>query len=441
LENRIVGERFLRLLAHASTFVAIFLLNRLTPVFNYDNYIYATGVRSISDVFVRQYQQWLTWCGRCVPHFFVHLFMMFDKIWFDLCNSLIYVAFIHLLCRHAVGGGRKITLQMYLLMNILLWYFMRSWGSCILWLDGGCNYLWTATICLIFLLPYRRLLTEAAYRHDWAAGWMLPLGILVGWSNENTGAAILVGVCLYVWHKRRRKMFLEVWEWLGICGFLLGYAILIAAPGNYLRAGAPPSSFWIFHGLQHNFLVCLKMLDRAGRAVACCAILAFLYRRRREVRASYAAMGYLFLALVSHFSMVASPEYGGRCTMPTVYFGIIALGHLVGNLDFSGRTVIDKLIKILCLGWILHFPVSFYNAVVDALATKTNREKILMHILAEKAGGNLDVVTEQPSSPKDMHTGDYLCCPISQDPNNWVNRAYSNYFGLRSLRVADEKSP
>jgi hypothetical protein len=435
LEIHILQKKLMQLLGCGVVFGIILLLNHLTPAFNYDNYFYATGITSVSDIFVALHRQWMTWCGRCVAHFFTHFFMMFDKFWFNLCNSFMYMLFSGLMYVHAIGRNRAFSLRIYLLMNIMLWYFLRAWGSCIMWLDGSCNYLWTSSICLLFLLPYRFKLTETSYHLNCAAIGMFLLGICSGCSNENTGFAILTATFLYVWRGKSSGVALETWEWSGIGGFLLGFVFLMAAPGNYLRAGSLPAIDKIFSALVHNFSVCLMMLDRAARGIVCFIVLMLLYGRQKMVRESYVAFGYVFLALVSHFAMIASPEYPCRSTMSVVFFSIIGLCNLIERIDFGASIIRNKFLKIIYLCVLFHFPWSLYEAIEDARATKQDRDRILAYILAEKAKGRHDVIMEQPLSPKNMHTGDYLCCPVSTNPNNWVNRAYSNYFAVRSIRA------
>src|SRR5699024_10165323 len=92
-----------------------------------------------------------------------------------------------------------------------------------------------------------------------AAG-MAVAGLFAGWLSENTSAGLLVCLVLCVAFLLWQKQKVPAWMLTGLAGALAGFAILIAAPGNYNRANdfVDTSSFLTKYAVR--FFNCLNML-------------------------------------------------------------------------------------------------------------------------------------------------------------------------------------
>jgi hypothetical protein len=159
------------------------------------------------------------------------------KAVFNVCNSLCFVYLVWMLYCHATGGRKKDKPLLYALLALLVFLFAPLFGQTCLWETGSCNYLWTTSIVLTFLLPYRLQLEEnppAKKKNFWI--WFLLLGIIAGWTNENTGGALILMVLLILLQLRRNHQKISIWMFSGLMGSILGYAMLILAPGNKVRA-------------------------------------------------------------------------------------------------------------------------------------------------------------------------------------------------------------
>jgi hypothetical protein len=79
---------------------------------------------------------------------------------FNAANTLVYCVFVLLTYFHITGGAlRKFKPLLFLAINGFYWFSVPAWGQDFLWLTGSCSYLWTTTIILFFLVPFRK-------RHD-----------------------------------------------------------------------------------------------------------------------------------------------------------------------------------------------------------------------------------------------------------------------------------
>ncbi len=242
----------------------LYYLNANAPFFADDygySFIWGTDdrVASIRDVFVSQYAHYFTWGGRSVAHVLAQTFLYLGKPIFDVANSLVFLFLILLI--YWISRGERPTLRVkpvpVQVIFGLLWFSSVVFGETVLWLVGACNYLWTTVIVLAFLLPY-----TLAYRGEdvfsqhpsFASAGMFLLGILAGWSNENSAAILLLLVAVFhiaLW----RRGELRPWMWAGFLGATMGFVFLIAAPGNFARlraseelSGTPNPFFMRFLG-------------------------------------------------------------------------------------------------------------------------------------------------------------------------------------------------
>lgn len=89
----------------------------------------------------------------------------------------------------------------------MVWFFIPVYGQTMLWVDGSANYMWGSILRLAALLPLR-LHVQAARPAAGSWWWLLlsiPAGVIAGWTNENSGAAFLVIVGLFLLYNRANK--------------------------------------------------------------------------------------------------------------------------------------------------------------------------------------------------------------------------------------------
>ena len=140
-------------------FISMFLLNMFTPLIM-DDYNYTYGldgrIKNIKDIFKYQYWFYFNWGGRNVAHILAQLFLMNNKLIFNVLNAAIYTLMIYLI--YSIIKGKKEGYPIYLiLIHFALWFLTPSFGQSFIWLTGSCNYLWTTTIILLFLNSFIHL--------------------------------------------------------------------------------------------------------------------------------------------------------------------------------------------------------------------------------------------------------------------------------------------
>lgn len=221
-------------------FLFMLALNHWMPIHR-DDYDYSLiwgtmqHVSSLSDVFQSMWNHYLTHGGRMVTVFVLDLFLWLGKFWFDIANAAVFTGIVVLLYCHST---RSVSLTkepgILALAAFFLWLCLPHFGEVAVWKSGSTVYLWSGFFAALFLLPYHLFL---AGRVHWGAGMAAPmflLGILGGWSVENLAVTVVllsVGISWWAWKRGKFQLWLPA----GACGVLLGFAGLLAAPGNYVR--------------------------------------------------------------------------------------------------------------------------------------------------------------------------------------------------------------
>ena len=192
-------------------------------------------VESFSDILISQWQHYFAWGGRTIAHIFVQFFVWQEKIFFDVANLFVFAALVLLLFNVGTGLPLREMKKSYLLLILAGIYFCApSLIITTIWLTGTCNYLWMCTLELLFLLPF-----AMSYRQKKlvpSSQFLVPiLAFLAGWSIE-PGAAVTVFVTfMFLIHFHREKN-LQTWMKIAFVFLLVGFAILMLAPGNLHRA-------------------------------------------------------------------------------------------------------------------------------------------------------------------------------------------------------------
>jgi hypothetical protein len=410
----------------------------LTP-FWWDDFIMAcsfTGwydthtklLSDLHDVIASTYTMYKTWHGRSVADFLNFLFMFFkNKEIFNVANTLVYCFFVYLICFHITGSIRKIRSVLFLFINIMLWLSLPAWGQNVLWLTGSFNYLWTGTIILAFLIPYRKRVDNPDYIPHTIVSvlWIFP-GILAGWSIENSAAGILILLAAYFILKVVAKRQFALFEIMGSAGFLAGFFMLISARHNVF-----PSLLQL---ILNIFRVGLYFLYYDGFILGIIAAIGIELTYFRKLHIPKSAYIFFIAAFGSVAAMIIPGYFGGRSCFITQTFLIITLTILTVELV---RHIPRRYVFIACTFIILFFIPSFIRgtkSIVESYLLSVAREE---YILTEKENGNLNVKVKTPIFVNDSHSGMYGGIDILSDSDDIEYIAHNSpkvtWYGIQTL--------
>ena len=371
-------------------FISILFLNIKTPLIGDDfvySFIYQTEQRlaSINDVFYSQYLHYYKWGGRSVVHLITQALLLTNNpLTIDIINSLGFIGFILALHYHIIGKLKN-SISTLIISFSLIWFLQPVFAETILWITGSSNYLWGTFLILLFLLPYRlhNKKGKSVLKNITFSLLMLIGGIVAGWTNENTAAAmIFMTVCFILYHKFNNRI-IPAWMLTGLIGAILGYILMIAAPGNFVRAeGTSISPFLIVYRIltyTQRFISYLGLLNLA------IAILMIVYLKvnSNNKRDTLSFILIYFIGIfISIYIMIASPGFPPRAWFGPITFNIIIFGILYNRLNNSNPIIrqVKHCIIIFC---IISFVASFYDAYKD-VTTINNIWKERMIVISEK---------------------------------------------------------
>lgn len=357
-------------------FSTILFLNIKTPLIGDDfvySFIYQTKhpLTSINDVFYSQYLHYYKWGGRSVVHFITQSLLLTDNaLVIDIINSVGFIGFI-LAMHYHITGTLKNNISILIISFSLIWFLQPVFAETILWITGSSNYLWGTLIILLFLLPYRLYKNKKSHliKSIVISICMFIGGVIAGWTNENTAAAMLAMIiCFIIYHKFNKEV-IPLWMYTGLVGAIIGYIVMIAAPGNFARAeGTSISPFLIIYRFltySQRFINYLGLLNLA------IALLMIAYIKissnSRKATLSYILIYFIGL-FISIYIMIASPGFPARAWFGTITFNIIAFGILYNKITSNPSSIIKQMKYCFLLFCIVSFSASYYDAYKDVTA-------------------------------------------------------------------------
>lgn len=434
-------------------FAFIAIVANLAPYFSNDfRYLLIEGtdeyVNSMSDVFISQYRHYFDWGGRSVAHVIAQSLLYFGKPTHSMIQGLCYITLILFIYYNGRGvwPTLKLNLPAIFFISMMLWLCTRSYGEVVFNVVSSSNYLYTTTLILIFILPFRLSIRKDTLNLPlFMSPIMLFLGVLAGWCNENTSAAVVAAVgLLNLYHIKRRT--LTLWQVCGGLGVLIGFALLIFSPGNAVRVDFMQDkgfSFWA-HFPRSLQIVFYSIIFQFALVIAFLVTLYKVRSRMLHINDIYQYAGSLFLfaiGLTSSLVMLASPTLPARSFIGFTVFTTASVVGLSILFLVRGESVLPK--KLCTIIIVL---LSIYTAItacntVHCYYIAMQDSKIRGHeIISQLNNGQRDLVV----TPFRVKTSKYLyIADAKKDPNHWTNLILKKFYKINSIsRVCDEeKSP
>lgn len=316
------------------------LAHRNTP-FMMDDLWYSTNLATdlplggMADIVESQVWHFLNWGGRCVTHGILQMTLMSGELMADVLNMAALLFLGWMIC--VVAGWKKPFA--FLLASSLIVALNANVKMSMFWQAGTVNYVYSTAWIFLFIWPYLRQAEEPGGKPLPLVNlWILPLGLMAGWSNENMGPACLC-ICaasiLYLIKKQHRRP--GVWMISGSVMCFLGSIMVVAAPGNFVRVGELEKKTFVA-AVYDRF--CSMLHGGTGFLFPSAALLLILLlfwtvcmgQKLRPAQWMLAA-----LAVLSYGAMVLSPHYPDRASFGTMAVCIVlSLWLLKDILDRKG---------------------------------------------------------------------------------------------------------
>ena len=318
--------------------VSVLYLVNVQGIFSLDDIYYSSNLatndplENINDVIEGQVWHYFNWGGRTVAHTLLQLTLLCGDTFANITNLICTAILALLICLL----GKKHGLWSALFVLSLLFVVNPNWYQTLIWQSGFANYVYTSIFILLFLYHYLKL----GERQDWiphkaTALWVIPLGLLSGWSNENMGPTIwLVTLCIIIYLRKIVKK-IPLWAILGNISCFIGSMLVILAPGNSLRVednygdvtyGLKMKIFLRFYHIGvsvYHYLFPLLLLT---------AVILIVYKFIAKEKFTLTTVSLLTAAVISIGAMMLSPHYPSRSTFGTLVLLVTAILSMVSQL-------------------------------------------------------------------------------------------------------------
>ena len=345
----------------------LFAANVKVP-FMMDDFWYSTNLATgeplsgFGDVIESQIWHYLNWGGRSITHGFLQLSLMCGERGADVINVLMTIVLaLEMGCLARLVSGRKksekddtslfgkVTLPAMMLGFLIA--CCPNFRMSMLWQAGCANYVYSSVWILAFYIVYIRALDPGKKDIPGSGLFMIPLGLITGWSTENMGpSAFLVAAAVtYSAYKKgsvRGTRLVQMIE--GAFFALVGSVICILAPGNFIRKTDSADDLALT--LPDRLLQMLKGLGAyMFPALLILAASYILYRKYTDAKLSG---GFWFVfsgAVLSYGAMIASPHYPDRAAFGTCILIEICAASLICGIDDNNKKNSVMVLSVLTL--------------------------------------------------------------------------------------------
>lgn len=327
----------------------LFAANKKIP-FMMDDLWYATNISDgspltgIVDIIESQIWHYNFWGGRVFTHGFLQLTLMSGELCADIinviCTVLLSLEMYYLACIIA-GGNKGKNLSLLFMMFGCLISLCPGFKMSMLWQAGCANYVYSSLWILFFYICYIRALDG---RKDYPCQviFMLPIGLITGWSTENMGPSAFVIsliITVYLINKSKPSAMRRIWMIEGVITSFIGSVMCIIAPGNFIRKDVSEADISV--GVFERML---QMLKGAGEYLFPALLLLsgciVLYIIKKKTIRDIKLLLSLLAAVLSYGAMVLSPHYPDRAAFGTaMLIEICAGGMLYGIPDIKDKSL------------------------------------------------------------------------------------------------------
>lgn len=323
-------------------------------VFIMDDLWYSTNLStghplsSFGDVLESQVWHFFNWGGRNITHGILQLTLMSGETIANILNLVMMLLLVWMIC---VLSGHKNPLW-YLLSASLVVSCNPNIKDSMFWQSGTVNYVYSTAWILFFLWVYLRETSENTTRKlPLTAVWIIPLGLITGWSNENMGPAsfvISVAVILYVWKVLKRKP--PVWMYLGSLFSLIGSGLVILSPGNFVRTAELPETA-LGAAIGERIINMLRAgADYLFPSALLMLVTLFIYVAVFNNKLKPFQWFLMAHAILSYGAMALSPHYPDRATFGTMCVFILLTVSMLGEILFQKKIKNTYMIYIFVIG-------------------------------------------------------------------------------------------
>ncbi len=337
----------------------MYLVHRAVP-FMMDDLWYATKlssdtpITSFGDIIESQIWHYYNWGGRSITHGMLQVTLLLGEHAADILNVAVTLLLAGTICIVAGNDGKKMSFPFFFGAIGMLLGLNANWKMSMFWQAGAANYLYITVFILLFLHCYLREVSGEVRRLPGITLWMIPLGLVTGWSNENMGPAAWVISVVVIFLCIREKRKVKLWMVLGSLSALAGSILVVAAPGNFVRSSQVASNEY---GVLWNvFLRCYAeskaALEYLFPTLLLLGFLLLISKGMLQIPIGRKNALLLIAAFASWGAMILSPHYPDRATFGTMVLLICVILSLTKDVLKKRKELTPWLFGVAALIWL-----------------------------------------------------------------------------------------
>lgn len=213
---------------------------------------YFNKIETLGDAIHSQQLQYFHSNGRTLIHIIVQMFAgPWGKLAFDIFNTCLLFLTITLFGKLALTRSESRSALIWIGIIVTFMYLFQDNSTLFLSIAGSLNYLFPMLITLGFMLIFRWLISVSRI-NPWIMPLILILGLFTGWSQECFSLPLSGAVFVYILLNYRQMPATAIAMSISL---FIGTAILVFAPGNFIRAASRPSLTLTLINAANLFLV------------------------------------------------------------------------------------------------------------------------------------------------------------------------------------------
>lgn len=299
-------------------------------------------------------------------------------------------------------------------------------GQDTLWLTGSANYLWTTTIILFLINIF--ISDLKIEKNIYFSCFIFIAGLVAGWTNENTAFGLIVILSLLTLKEKIEKKKASSWRITGIIGSIIGFAIMILAPGNYARNAGYVENISFIEKIINRFINCTTGIFKYLLPLIIALIIMLIIYKQKKKKININSIIFLIGTIFTVYPMVLSPTFPERAWFSIIIFFLISDLILFNDLDFNENA--KKYLKFIVPIILLIFIVDYSFLVKDVSNLNNVWKERRKYIEKHK---NDSEILLSPYEPKNRKNPLYGQLDISKNPHDWPNGTIENYFKVKSI--------
>lgn len=390
--------------------IIFFLLNYSTVLQWNDDFSYSNA-KSIKDVFLFAYNEYLYWNGRIFTNINLRLMLMLDKIVFNIFNTIIFLVLHYLIVWYSTYGIRINNIYKVIIFtfSIFLTIFFIPDQNIIFWVVGSINYIWPSMLLLITYSLFFKLIVNNIYKYKNVNSNKININssilifliyftsLISGNSNENSSLTILIMMILSIIYFRINKVKYDKRINIIIIIFTISYLLLFFSPGTQNRSSIIAETS-VNSGIISYVYRTLSLLFRYYEQFAVLntvyivllsLILYYVFFKKKntgiKIEDVYLTIFFYIFSLFSNFVLIFSPLQPERAKTFAFFLLLISILRLISIYIVEFRYIKPIIIAVYTASLILFIPIDI--VVLNSLLHKKMFDDDIKYINELKSNG------------------------------------------------------